>query len=182
MNYHIEEFSKLVSKIPVPWNSALDVENFNPEIGKTVKTYLGSLKKHFQQEQKKANDSVEFVQIEIQRAIGPEGWDNLQDNYENEQLKYRLVLDERFGDLTPETPKKLLMKYRPGYLKPSSKIGRAHYYAPVKKLGNLEIDTYKFNLIVIWLVSLLLYIALYYNLLRKLLEYFENLRLPKPEI
>ncbi len=95
----------------------------------------------------------------------------------------RWSLNEDLGsDLTPETPKKLLMKYHPGYLKPSSKIGRAHYYAPVKKLGNLEIDTYKFNLIVIWIVSLLLYVALYYNLLRKLLEYFENLRLPKPEV
>jgi hypothetical protein len=67
-------------------------------------------------------------------------------------------------------------------MKATSKYGRAHFYAPIKRLGNLEIDTYWFNMLVVWIVSLLLYIALYYNLLRRLLEYFENLRLPKPEI
>jgi hypothetical protein len=66
-------------------------------------------------------------------------------------------------------------------MKATSKYGRAHFFAPVKRLGNLEIDTYWFNMAVVWIVSFLLYIALYYNLLRKLIDFIGNLKLPRSE-
>jgi hypothetical protein len=53
---------------------------------------------------------------------------------------------------------------------PTSKSGRTHFYAPYKQIGSIKIDTYWFNLLVLWLVSFGLYIALYYNLLQKLIE------------
>jgi hypothetical protein len=46
----------------------------------------------------------------------------------------------------------------------------------------MEIDTWWFNMIVIWIGSIALFLVLYYNLIRKLIEYIENLRLPKAEI
>jgi hypothetical protein len=64
----------------------------------------------------------------------------------------------------------------------TSAYGRAHFYAPFKKIGNMEIDTWWFNMIVIWIGSIIFFLVLYYNLIRKLLEYIENLRLPKTEI
>jgi hypothetical protein len=48
-------------------------------------------------------------------------------------------------------------------------------------LGNLEIDTYWFDVLVVWVVSLLLYIALYYKLLQKLIHQIGNLRIQKSE-
>jgi hypothetical protein len=66
-------------------------------------------------------------------------------------------------------------------MKAVSKYGRAHFYAPNKLIGEIRIDTYWFNMLVIWLVSVLLYLALYFNLLKKLMTWFENLRLPKSE-
>ena len=85
-------------------------------------------------------------------------------------------------DMTYETRDKIVQKFKPGYMKATSKYGRAHFYAPVKKLGNTEIKTYWFNLAVLWIVSLLMYAALYYKLLRRMIEYIGSIRIQKSEI
>lgn len=46
---------------------------------------------------------------------------------------------------------------------------RAHFYAPEKYLFGRYVDTYWFNIAVIWLGSLILYMVLYYDLLRRLI-------------
>ncbi|MCX6260306.1 MAG: hypothetical protein NTY95_05640, partial [Bacteroidia bacterium] len=50
----------------------------------------------------------------------------------------------------------------------------AHFCAPFKMIGSLKIDTFWFNLIVVWLVSVILYIALYFNVLRKIFSGFDK--------
>jgi hypothetical protein len=60
---------------------------------------------------------------------------------------------------------------------PESRYGRAHYYAPVKRIGMLIIDTFWFNILRILFSVLLLYLVLYFNLLSKLIRYIENFRL-----
>jgi uncharacterized membrane protein len=101
-------------------------------------------------------------------------------DYENKQLK-NMVLDRDNTVWTLVSGDKIIRKFQPGYMKATSKYGRAHYYAPVKMLGKQEIDTFWFNIMVLWFVSLVLYIILYYNILQKIVDYFENLRLVKSD-
>jgi hypothetical protein len=72
-----------------------------------------------------------------------------------------------------------IRQYEPIYMKPTSKVGRAHFYAADKKLGNITIDTFWFNILVIWLVSALLYFALMYDLLKKFVTWIEKLQITK---
>jgi ABC transport system ATP-binding/permease protein len=60
---------------------------------------------------------------------------------------------------------------------PESNFGRAHYYAPYKRFFSFLIDTFVFNLLVIWLFTGIIFIFLYFDILRKILAYFETLRL-----
>ena len=60
--------------------------------------------------------------------------------------------------------------------RPVSKFGKAQFYAPCKQVENIKIITFWFNLIVLWVVILVLYVALYYNLLQKLITGFGNLK------
>jgi hypothetical protein len=60
---------------------------------------------------------------------------------------------------------------------PESKKGRAHFYAPIKQISSLAIDTFWFNLMYIWFFSGLLFVVLYYDVLRKVIAYFETIRL-----
>ncbi len=63
------------------------------------------------------------------------------------------------------------------YRYPESKFGRAHFFAPAKRIGNFYINTLYFNVLFIWLVSALLFVMLYFDLVRKVIEYIEHLRL-----
>ncbi len=63
------------------------------------------------------------------------------------------------------------------YWYPESRFGRAQYFAPVKRIGVLVIDTFWFNILNILMWVFLLYLVLYFNLLNKLIRYIENFRL-----
>jgi ABC-type multidrug transport system ATPase subunit len=56
----------------------------------------------------------------------------------------------------------------PIYLEPASKTGRAHFLAASKKIGNLPISTFNFNLVVVWLMSIIVFSVLV------LIFYFRN--------
>ena len=51
---------------------------------------------------------------------------------------------------------------------------RTHFFAPGKYLFGQRISTFAFNLMVIWLMTLILYVTLYFELLRKLMESIEG--------
>jgi hypothetical protein len=64
----------------------------------------------------------------------------------------------------------LIQRTDPIFLDPDNNFGRAHFFAPQKKLfGNLY-QTFWFNLCVIWSMSLFMMITLYFDLLKKLLD------------
>ncbi len=73
-----------------------------------------------------------------------------------------------------DTDTKIIRKNDPVYTKPASKFGRAQFFAPYKQIGNLQIDTFWFNLMVLWIGILLFYLALYYNILKKLVGWIEK--------
>jgi hypothetical protein len=71
-----------------------------------------------------------------------------------------------------------VQKADPIFMKPGSKYGRAQFYAPFKQLGRLKIDTLIFNVAVIWLMVIGLFITLYFNVLKRFIAFLESLKLP----
>lgn len=47
-----------------------------------------------------------------------------------------------------------------------------HFYAPYKYIFGKKYDTYTINLLAIWVISIITYIILYFDLIRKLVELF----------
>jgi hypothetical protein len=178
LNYYIEKLNDLAGFGPIPgnWKASLNAKNFNPEAGKEAGKYLDSLTGKFRQVRKIFVARKDAVTKSIEDEIGKEEFINLKNNYYNKQLE-TIVLDRLRVDQYIETDTRIIEKCEPGYMKPLSRSGRAQFYAPYKLVGNLQIDTYWFNLMVLWVVNLGLYIALYFNLLQKLVTYLENLRL-----
>jgi hypothetical protein len=182
LNYYIEKLRRLAGfgEIKGNWKSSLNSENFSPESAKDVGRYLDSLSGYFRHVRKTYMDQKDMVTKSIETRIGKERLIMLKNDYYNKNLE-DLVLDRFRVDKYLETGNRIIQKMDPGYMKPVSKSGRAHFYAPYKQTGNIEIDTYWFNIIVLWIVTIVLYIALYYNLLEKLLTLFSNLRLKEAE-
>ncbi len=77
---------------------------------------------------------------------------------------------------------KLIRQEEPIYLEPDATnfIGiRAHFYSPNKYFMGKFYGTFWFNVLFIWAMSLLLYIPLYYDHLRKLIDFFGNISFKK---
>jgi hypothetical protein len=53
--------------------------------------------------------------------------------------------------------------------------GRAHFYAPCKIIKNHRIPTYGFNMAVLWLWTVLMFIALRMDVLRKAVTLVSNI-------
>lgn len=180
LNLYIDKLSGLAGIIPGQWKSNLNAENFNLGIEKEANEYLDSLKSKFISFMLQAEAKSNSVSASIEKAIGNEGLVNLEENYVNKGLK-DLVLANDIKEKIYETQYKIIRKYEPGYMKATSKFGRAHIYAPYKMIGNNEIDTYRFNLLVLWLVTLFLYIILYFKLIQKMITFFGTMRFAQTE-
>jgi len=104
----------------------------------------------------------------------------LQDDYENESLNQLLKNSNNLGERCLEKDGRLIQQIDPVFQDPTeSKIGRAHFLAPRKNLfGNLY-PTYWFNICVIWLMSISLMVTLYFDVFKKILDLFGNIKFSK---
>lgn len=75
---------------------------------------------------------------------------------------------------------KFVRQYEPIFWIPSKEnylSFRTHFYAPVKPFMGKYFSTFWFNIIVIWIFTLILYVTLYYDLLRRVVDWFGDLNL-----
>jgi hypothetical protein len=99
----------------------------------------------------------------------------LKTDYYNKELA-SFVLNDNMIEKSVQTSGRIIQKFQPVYMPPTTISGRAHFCAPFKIIGSLKIGTFWFNLTVIWFVSFLLYLALYFNILRKMVSGFGDER------
>jgi hypothetical protein len=180
INYHLTGLTGLSGIAAGQWISSMNSRDFNSETEKKAMVFLDSLKNYFSTERRKGLVRKDAAEGLINDMEGEEGRYRLRNNYENEGLM-DLALDRINTKKFIYTKEKIIQKYEPGYMKTTSRHGRSHFFAPSKMLGRREIDTYIFNLSVIWLVTIILYLALLLNLLRKFVTIFGNMRLKRSE-
>jgi hypothetical protein len=97
----------------------------------------------------------------------------LKRNYHNDKLA-EFVKNSNEAVRIVEYKGKLIQKISPIYLDPEPGFLKAHFYAPRKMLFGRYFDTFWVNVVVIWGMSFILYIILYFRGVRKLLNFFEN--------
>jgi len=122
---------------------------------------------------------LDSVSASIASEIGKEEFIKLKENHVNTSLEDLVLGRTSILDKTYETDTRIIQKFEPAYMKPYSNYGRTHFYAPYKLIGNLKTDTFWFNIFILWFATLILYIVLYFNGMRKALGLFEKLRFKK---
>jgi hypothetical protein len=176
--YHIDNLSKQAgfTGLQADWKESLSTEKFNSDVAKVTENYLDSLAgryKYFRKENVRLLDSITKS---IVSETGKDEFIALSNNYKNKSLE-DIVLDRnQINSKTIETDSKIVQKFEPVYMKPTSKNGQAHFYAPYKLIGSIRIDTYWFNIIVMWVATFILYIVLYYNYLQKAVNFLTFIR------
>ena len=182
LGHYIDELSVLAGfSFPDSLREKLNSREFDTILYNGSTAYLDSLKHHFLTLMLNARSGNDSIRTAMVAQMSLQGYTELSSLHENKRLADMLTNQENPEKII-ETSDRIIQKFEPVFMKATSKIGRAHFFAPFKRLGNWEIDTFWFNFMVLWAVSLILYAALYFNLLRKLINYFENLRFQKSEI
>lgn len=177
INYHFLELSEVSGVMPGKWLSSLNYTKFNDIIGDDAKLYLDSIKVVLRFKNRNISlrrDSLYTLKTE---EIGYEKFVRAREKDYNESLA-DIMLNRLTTNKIYETETRLIQKADPIYMKPGSKYGRAHFFAPYKMLGNLKIGTLLFNVAAIWIMTILFFITLYYNVLKRFIIFLEKQRLP----
>ncbi|MFA9389196.1 MAG: ATP-binding cassette domain-containing protein [Prolixibacteraceae bacterium] len=99
-----------------------------------------------------------------------------KNRYDNKKLE-ALVRDKYALEKVHYNDGRIYQGDEPIYRYPAYQNGTAHFYASVKYIGKWKINTVIFNIVFIWLMTFFLMVALYFDWLRKAIEYVERWRL-----
>ncbi|HOU98610.1 MAG TPA: ATP-binding cassette domain-containing protein [Bacteroidales bacterium] len=142
---------------------------FSSIVASNVRDYLEEKRKFFVKQYNKATSDGDKKLSELSATYSNEEIVKMKENYYNISLADLVTNKNTFQTLV-EDDDRLIQLTKPIFKDPDSNYGRAHFYAPYKRLGSLEIDTFWFNTMFIWLTTILMYIALQFDWLKKLLS------------
>ncbi|MDR2938288.1 MAG: ATP-binding cassette domain-containing protein [Prevotellaceae bacterium] len=154
------------SKLP---HDSIGYENLKFEI-RNLKSALSAQSREASRQR---NEHVLFLE---KKLGGTQALVNLRRRYHNSALA-EVVLNQNDFDKIYIAGGRLIQVKDPIFREPMERNGRAHFYASYKLLGGLKIGTLWFNIGVLWLGTVLLYLALYFDWLRRLVSLSEKFRL-----
>lgn len=151
-------------------------EKVTPEVLKEVNDYLNLLVVHYRSVYNKASNEKETKLMEMtdteEKAAA---FQKLYDNYHNESLE-RFVTNKNDLTYIQEHNNRLVQKkdliYRDAF---HSGVFDAHFYAPSKQVGGVQLPTFWVNLAVIWGMSLILIGLLFINGFKRLMDSISGL-------
>ncbi|MFO7575193.1 MAG: ATP-binding cassette domain-containing protein [Bacteroidales bacterium] len=177
LNYHFNQLSEQTGIVPGDWIAKLNRSDFDENTASLATRHADSLRLWYRAEWTKNVIERDAIVESLLEAGGREALVTIRENNHNESIA-DFVLNRNYVEKIYETDDRIIQKADPAYMEPMSNWGRAHFYAPYKKLGNLKIDTLWFNIMALWLMSGIFFITLYYNLLRKLIDLTESFHIP----
>jgi len=153
---------------------SLNHNNFSIEISDILKKYLTNVRSFYNEAYNAAEARKDNLLAEMQNT--PEKQEKfflLRDNYFNENLS-DLAKNASSKNKILRSNNNYIQNMERIYQLPLNKNSisfRTHFYAPVKYLFGKQYSTFTLNIIVLWFMSLVLYITLYFNLLQRLLDW-----------
>jgi hypothetical protein len=155
----------------------MNYKDLNEYIANNVKVFLDSLKTSFRIKSRLISYERDSLYKQISNKMGETRFINMRAENYNENLA-NVVLNRLATNKIYDADDELIQKADPVFMAPGSKYGRAHFFAPYKQIGNLKIETLIFNMITIWFMIAVLFVTLYYNILKRFIRFLETLKLP----
>lgn len=170
----IAKEQKILKSIKCEVFSKINVQQFNADVITGVFNYLKLVNDKYIAIENKARKESDELTSKLKNQLDIV---QLRDDYENENLS-QLVKNATnlTGENCLEKDGRLIQINDPIFCDPTeSNIGRAHFYAPRKKVFGAYYSTFWVNIIVIWLMSISLIVTLYFDVFKKVLDGFEAL-------
>ena len=146
----------------------LTPDRITPEIASAALNYIEAIRKYYVGYYNDANNKKETLKSKLTRE-NLQGFLKLRDNYHNKSLE-EFVKDKNETTKSINYKNELVQKLDPIFMDPKYKFIKAHFYSPKKQIFGIKADTFIVNVIVLWVMTIVLYLALYFRLLKKLLD------------
>lgn len=152
-------------------NDSLSFETITPTIIASCRKYLNDCEDFYKKKDIISyKDKDRLIYILENDADSKDIFIQNKKDYQNKSLNDYVKNSNELNRIV-ELDGELFQQYEPIYRDPIHRGNiSAHYYAPRKKIFSNYYDTYWINFFVIWLMTIALYITLYYDVLKKLLE------------
>ncbi len=134
--------------------------------------YLSETKDYFIKVYNQVMDEKNHIIANIKKT---ENLTKLKIKYHNEKLE-SYVNNTNKEERIIEYEHRLYRTFKPIYAESPFSLFKAHFYAASKPFFKKEIDTFWFNIGVIWFMSFILFIILYTKLLERAITTFETIR------
>lgn len=178
----IERETKFIVDLPNKTWQNLRPDATVEELGAALneaEAYLGKLKKHYKHVYKESEKAIDSITTSMTKTReDEEAYRKLRDDYTNDNLE-SFVTNKNSFEFVVEENGYLIQKKDPIYLDPYDKnFLDAHFYAPQKKVFGKYYDTFIVNMFVVWMMTVILIITLYFDALRKLLNVGSLIKFP----
>lgn len=176
----ISKETKINKKVACDVLKQINEKDYSPDVALGIKAYLTNIKNYYINVQNTAYKKLDEIKLSMQKTPAEkEKFLQLAANFDNENLN-NLVKNSGELNRCIEKDGKLIQQIDPVYQDPiDSKIGRAHFFAPRKNFFGTYFSTYWFNICVIWMMSILLIITLYFDIFKKVMDSLGNIKLPR---
>lgn len=175
------EIRKETAKLPdIKFDNTdqLTPESVNIEVVESVMNYIESVRRYYVGYYNSANRMKDAIMTRMELE-DKAGLQKLRDDYYNLSLEEMVCASNEKTKII-EYKGELVQKMEPIYLEPENRFIKAHFYSPSKNLFGKSFNTYTINVAVLWVISLLFYLSLYFRILRKTVDAIGNLINKKP--
>jgi hypothetical protein len=148
--------------------SVLDPDNITLEAVDTARNYIERVRRFYIDVSRETVDKRDNTIIACERA-DRDGFILMKKQYTNESLE-EFVKNENEKNKIRRYRDRLYQNYDQIFYDPENRLVKAHFYAPRKQIFGVYAGTLAVNTGVIWLMTLVLYILLYFRILLKILE------------
>ena len=147
----------------------LTPEKLSMEALTAARDYIESVNRIYIREYNRANNEKDNLITEATEKDA-DAFHTMKELHYNNSLE-EFVRNSNESERSIEYRGRIIQKIDPVFLDPEHKFIKAHFYAPRKQVGGLYYDTYLVNIIIIWVMTLLTYLVLYFRLLKRILDY-----------
>lgn len=162
-----------------PLTDRVRSDNIKPGLGEddylSTKSVLNATRKYHLENFKRLDLKKDSIISNLEKSHGPGYLNALRENHSNKALA-SLVMNTDDFDFIIEKDRRYHRRFRPIMMDgPKGSFIRAPFYVSGKKVFGKSYDTFRVNLLVIWLMTGLLSLTLWFDLPGRLIRGFEPL-------
>jgi len=152
----------------------LNPDAITPEAVSAARDYIERVRRYYIEVSRNAVEARDQTIMAYERT-DRDAFIRMKKQFTNESLE-EFVRNDNEKDKIKRYRDRLYQNYDQIFFDPDHPLIKAHFYAPRKKVFGVYAGTLAVNTAVVWLMTLILYILLYFRVLHRILESSEKLR------